>query len=94
MRDLARLRGNISDDKDLAREYQQLVRQAQQLDPRRWTANPELTELINGQVTTAIDQVELLLGVRWMRTMAAYAAPTPVMPLRGTRMRLPSTTSA
>jgi hypothetical protein len=61
MRDLGRLRGSMADDKDLAREYQQLVRQAQQLDPKKWGSNPQLSQVINGQVLTAIDQVELLL---------------------------------
>jgi len=61
MRDLQRLRGSIADDKDMAREYQQLVQQAQGLDPKRWGSSPQLAEVINGQVLTAIDQIELLL---------------------------------
>jgi hypothetical protein len=61
MRDLGRLRGSVSDDKDLSREYQQLVKQAQQLDPKKWGSNLKLTDVINGQVLSAIDQVELLL---------------------------------
>ncbi len=61
MRDLARLRGSIGDDKALNGEYQQLVRQAQQLDPKRLGTNPQLAQVINSQVLTAIDEVELLL---------------------------------
>ena len=61
MRDLSRLRASTGDDKDLAREYQQLVKQAQQLDPKKWGNNAQLSEVINGQILTAIDQMELLL---------------------------------
>ena len=31
------------------------------MDPRRWSGNPLLSQVINGQMLTAIDQVELLL---------------------------------
>jgi len=34
MRDIGRLRSAVVDDKDLQREYQDLVRRAQELDPR------------------------------------------------------------
>jgi len=61
MRDLSRLRAATGNDKDLAREYQQLVAQAQQLDPKKWGNSGQLSEVISGQVLTAIDQVELLL---------------------------------
>ena len=61
MRDLSRLRGSMADDKDLAREYQQLVKQAQQLDPKKWGNDALLSKVISGQILTAIDQVELLL---------------------------------
>jgi hypothetical protein len=61
MRDLQRLRGSVADDRDMAREYQRLVRQAQELDPKRWSSNPQLSEVINGQILTAVDQIELLM---------------------------------
>ena len=61
MRDLGRLRGSVADDKDAARQYQELVRQAQQLDPKRWATNGQLSEVIGGQLTNALDQVELLI---------------------------------
>ena len=60
-RDLQRLRGAVADDKDAAREYQQLVRQAQELDPRKWASNPQLADVINGQILQAVDQIELVL---------------------------------
>jgi len=37
------------------------MRQVQQLNPNKWGNNAQLSEVINGQVLTAIDQVELLL---------------------------------
>jgi hypothetical protein len=61
MRDLARLRPSVSDDKDAARQYQELVRQAQQLDPKRQATNGQLDDVIGGQLTNAIDEVELVL---------------------------------
>jgi hypothetical protein len=61
MRDLSRLRGSTGNDKDLSREFQQLVKQAQQLDPKKWGDSARLSGVINGQILTAIDQVELLL---------------------------------
>ena len=61
MRDLQRLRGSVANDKDMAREYQQLVREAQELDPKRWSSNPQLSEVINGQILSAVDQIELML---------------------------------
>jgi hypothetical protein len=61
MRDLSRLRAGVTDDKDLSREYQQLLQQARQLDPKKWTGNAQLSDVINGQLLSAIDQVELML---------------------------------
>ena len=61
MRDIGRLRNDVSGDRDLAKEYQELARQAQQLDPKRWATNGQLDQVINGQVMPAIDQLELLL---------------------------------
>jgi hypothetical protein len=61
MRDLSRLRASVADDKDAAREYNELVRQAQQLDPKRWATNGQLSEVIGSQLANAIDEVELLL---------------------------------
>jgi hypothetical protein len=61
MRDLGRLRTELSNDRDLARQYQELLRRAEQLDPSRWATSPQLAEVINGQVLSAIDEVELML---------------------------------
>jgi hypothetical protein len=61
MRDLARLRSSVADDKDAARQYAELVRQAQQLDPKRGATNGQLADVINGQMANALDEVELVL---------------------------------
>jgi len=61
MRDLSRLRASVADDKDAAREYNELVRQAQQLDPKRWATNGQLSEVIGNQLANSLDEVELLI---------------------------------
>jgi len=61
MRDIGRLRGEIADDKDLTRDYQDLLLRAQELDPRKWSNNPQLSAVIGSQALTQIDEVELLL---------------------------------
>jgi len=61
MRDIGRLRNSVTDDKDLAREFQDLMRRAQQLDPRHMNNDPQLSEVIGAQALGEIDEVELLL---------------------------------
>jgi hypothetical protein len=61
VRDLGRLRSEIAGDRDLAREYQQLLERARQLDPNRWATTPQLAEVINNQVLSEIDEVEPML---------------------------------
>jgi hypothetical protein len=77
MRELGRLRGSIGTDKDLAREYQQLVSQAQQLDPKRWATNGQLNEVINSQLANAIDEVELLLRRKLETSDGSVRTPNP-----------------
>ena len=61
MRDIGRLRGAVTDDKDLTREYQDLVRRAQELDPRHMSNDPQLGSVIGAQALSEIDEVELVL---------------------------------
>ena len=61
MRDIGRLRGAVIDDKDLNREYQDLVRRAQELDPRHMTNDPQLGSVIGAQALSEIDELELVL---------------------------------
>jgi len=61
MRDIGRLRNSVGDDKDFNREYQDLVRRAQQLDPRHTNNEGQLGEVINSQALSQIDELELVL---------------------------------
>jgi hypothetical protein len=61
MRDIGRLRAQVGDDKDLNREYQDLVRRAQQLDPRHMTNDPQLGSVIGAQAMNQLDEIELVL---------------------------------
>ncbi len=61
MRDIGRLRSAVTDDKDLNREYQDLVRRAQELDPRHMTNDPQLGSVIGAQALSEIDELELVL---------------------------------
>ncbi len=61
MRDIGRLRGSVIDDKDLNREYQDLVRRAQELDPRHMNNDPQLGAVIGAQALSEIDELELVL---------------------------------
>ena len=61
MRDIGRLRNAVADDKDLNREYQDLVRRAQDLDPRHMNNDPQLGAVIGAQALSEIDELELVL---------------------------------
>ncbi len=83
MRDISRLRGSVADDKALSKEYQQLVQQAQQLDPKRWATNGQLNDIINGQLANAIDEVELLLRRKLDANDGSVRSATPAKPSPG-----------
>jgi hypothetical protein len=61
MRDIGRLRASVADDKELNREYQDLVKRAQELDPRHMTNDPQLGSVIGAQALSEIDELELVL---------------------------------
>jgi hypothetical protein len=61
MRDIGHLRGDVADDKDLTKEFQDLLRRAQEMDPRKWGNDPRLNAVIGSQALTQIDEVELML---------------------------------
>ncbi len=61
MRDIGRLRSQVIDDKDLNREYQDLIRRAEQLDPRHMNNDPQLSSVIGAQALSEIDELELVL---------------------------------
>jgi len=61
MRDIGRLRNSVADDKELNKEYQDLVRRAQELDPRHMTNDGRLGAVIGQQALSEIDELELVL---------------------------------
>lgn len=58
---LNQLSQNVQSDPEIARQVQELERQMQQLDPRRFPGNPALLEQLHGQVLSAVDNLELQL---------------------------------
>jgi hypothetical protein len=58
---LDQLRQSVQDDPEIAREVQNLIRQMQRLDPRRFPSNPALLEQLHAQVLTQVDDLELQL---------------------------------
>ena len=67
----------MADDKDLAREYQDLLRRAQEMDPRKWNNDPRLNAVINGQALSEIDEVELMLRKKLDANQSSVRATTP-----------------
>ncbi len=61
MRDIGRLRANVGDDKDLTREYQDLLKRAREMDPRHMNNDPQLGAVIGAQALSEIDELELVL---------------------------------
>jgi hypothetical protein len=61
MRDLSQLRQAVQDNPELARDIQDLIREMQRLDPKRFPGNPELVERLVSQVMPGIEQLELQL---------------------------------
>jgi hypothetical protein len=60
-RDLTRLRDNVGDNPDIARDVNDLIREMGRIDPRRFGQEPLLAERINAQVVSSIEQIELQL---------------------------------
>jgi hypothetical protein len=60
MRDLGRLRENLGDNPDISRDVQDLMRDMQRIDPRRFGQEPLLMERINAQIAS-LEQIELQL---------------------------------
>ncbi len=77
MRDIGRLRNAIGDDKDLAREFQDLMRRAQELDPRHMNNEGQLGEVIGAQALSEIDQVELVLRRKLAQSDGSVRSTSP-----------------
>lgn len=77
MRDIGRLRSSVTDDKDLAREFQDLMRRAQQLDPRHMNNDAQLGEVIGAQALSQIDEVEYLLRRKLAESDGSVRSTSP-----------------
>jgi hypothetical protein len=61
LRDLSELRRSMRENPDLAGDLQELIRQMQRLDPKRFPGNPALVEQLRTQLLPTLEHVELLL---------------------------------
>ena len=55
------LNQSVEDDPEIAREVQDLVRQMQKLDPKRFPGNPALFEQLHAQILNQVNDLELQL---------------------------------
>lgn len=61
MSELNRLRQMVRSDPQAAKEVQNLTRQMQLLDPRRFPGNPEMVEQLHREMLGSLDRIELQL---------------------------------
>ncbi|HEY5311386.1 MAG TPA: hypothetical protein VIK18_02660, partial [Pirellulales bacterium] len=61
MGELSQLRQAVANDPEALRQVQELIRQMQGLDPRRFTANQEVLDQLHTQVLSEVDALELRL---------------------------------
>lgn len=61
MRDLSQIRQSMKDNPDVAADIQELIRQMQLLDPKRFPGNPHLLDQLQTQVLPNLEQIELRL---------------------------------
>jgi hypothetical protein len=61
MSELNQLRRMVQNDPQAAKEVQELTRQMQLLDPRRFPGNPEIVEQMHREVLSSLDRIELQL---------------------------------
>lgn len=59
LRDLSQLRAALRDYPDVAGDIQQLIREMERLDPRRFAGNPRLLEQMRAQVLPRLENIEL-----------------------------------
>ena len=61
MRDLGRLRENVGQNPEIARDVTDLVREMGRIDPARFGDDPLLAARINSQIVAGLEQIELQL---------------------------------
>ena len=62
MRELSGLRQALGNDPAAAKELNELTRQMQRLDPKRFPGNPAMVEQMHREVLSAVDRLELQLN--------------------------------
>ncbi|MFP5249998.1 MAG: hypothetical protein ACLGP3_09255, partial [Acidobacteriota bacterium] len=77
MRTLRQLRQTVGNHPDAARQLEQITRQMQQLDPRRFPGNPALVEQMHSELLGSVDRLELELQ-RNAQTDARTGKPDPI----------------
>lgn len=61
LRDLSQIRQALQESPEVARQVQELIREIERLDPKRFPGNPELVERLRTQVLPNLEQLELQL---------------------------------
>ena len=64
LRELNQLRQMVKGDPEAAKEAEELARQMQHLDPRRFPGNPAIVEQMHHEVLSSIDRLELAVGAQ------------------------------
>jgi hypothetical protein len=80
LRELNQLRQMVKGDPEAAKEAQELARQMQNLDPRRFPGNPEIVERMHQEVLGSIDRLELALERRASGPQESRAGKPHVIP--------------
>jgi hypothetical protein len=80
LRELNQLRQMVKGDPEAAKEAQELARQMQNLDPRRFPGNPEIVERMHREVLASIDRLELALERRASASQDSRAGKPHAIP--------------
>ncbi len=70
----------VKGDPAAAKEAEELARQMQQLDPRRFPGNPEIVEQMHREVLGAIDRLELAIERNAAGPLASRAGKPHAIP--------------
>lgn len=80
LRDLTELRQALGERPELASDVQELIRQMQRLDPKRFPGNPALVEQLRTQLLPTLEHVELRLRRQLEGSAEARTGPAQPVP--------------
>jgi hypothetical protein len=80
MDELSQLRHLAQNDPAALKEIQDLVRDMQKLDPRRFPGNPALVEQLHTEVLSGVDKLELQLRHDQQAPSEARTSKEPTLP--------------